>query len=68
VVVSPRTVSSHSPNSSALLTVALRPDHRDRLGRWIMTSSQTGAARAVGEVVHLVHDHEAEAQEVRLPA
>ena len=39
--VSPRTVSSHAPNSSALETVALSETTCTSLGRWMMTSSQT---------------------------
>ncbi len=41
VVVSPRTVASHSPNSSALDTVALRLTTATDSGRWMMTSSHT---------------------------
>ena len=41
VVTSPRTVSSHSPNSSALETVALSDTSATDSGRWMMTSSQT---------------------------
>ena len=41
VVVSPRTVVSHSPNSSALETVALSEITETDSGRWMMTSSQT---------------------------
>ena len=39
--VSPRTVSSQSPNSSAFDTVALRETSRTVGGRWMMTSSHT---------------------------
>ena len=39
--VSPRTVSSQSPNSSALLTVADSETSRTDSGRWMITSSQT---------------------------
>ena len=39
--VSPRTSPSHSPNSSALLTVADSETRRTTSGRWRMTSSQT---------------------------
>ena len=41
VVVSPRTVASHSPNSSALETVADSDTRVTDSGRWMMTSSQT---------------------------
>ena len=41
VVVSPRTVSSHSPNSSALDTVADSDTRDTDSGRWMMTSSHT---------------------------
>jgi hypothetical protein len=41
VEVSPRTVSSHSPNSSALDTVAESATRPTDSGRWMMTSSQT---------------------------
>ena len=41
VVVSPRTVSSHSPNSSALDTVADSDTRVTDSGRWMMTSSHT---------------------------
>ena len=39
--VSPRTVTSQSPNSSALLTVADSETRRTDSGRWMITSSQT---------------------------
>jgi hypothetical protein len=39
--VSPLTACSHSPNSSALLTVADNATTRTDSGRWMMTSSQT---------------------------
>jgi hypothetical protein len=39
--VSPRTVSSQSPNSSALDTVADSDTSFARGGRWMMTSSHT---------------------------
>ncbi len=39
--VSPRTVSSQSPNSSALLTVAESETTRTASSRWMITSSQT---------------------------
>ncbi len=39
--VSPRTSTSHSPNSSALLTVADRPTNRTLSGRFRITSSHT---------------------------
>ena len=41
VTVSPRTVSSHSPNSSALETVADSETSDTDSGRWMITSSQT---------------------------
>ena len=41
VVVSPRTVASHSPNSSALETVALSETTATLSGRWMITSSHT---------------------------
>ena len=41
VVVSPRTSASHSPNSSALETVALSEITDTLSGRWMITSSQT---------------------------
>ena len=41
VVVSPRTVSSHSPNSSAFETVAESETSATDSGRWMMTSSHT---------------------------
>ena len=37
----PRTVTSHSPNSSALLTVADSETRVTDCGRWMITSSQT---------------------------
>ena len=40
-VVWPRTVTSHSPNSSALLTVADSETRVTDCGRWMITSSQT---------------------------
>jgi hypothetical protein len=40
-VVSPRTSPSHSPNSSALLTVADSAASLTDSGRWMMTSSHT---------------------------
>lgn len=39
--VSPRTVSSQSPNSSALETVAESETRVTDSGRWMITSSQT---------------------------
>ena len=60
--VSPRTVSSHSPNSSALDTVADRRDQRHRLGQVDDHLLPDRAAGPVGEVVHLVHHHEAAAR------
>ena len=39
--VSPRTVTSQSANSSALLTVADSETSRTAAGRWMITSSQT---------------------------
>ena len=39
--VSPRTVTSQSPNSSALLTVADSETRVTDGGRWMITSSQT---------------------------
>ena len=39
--VSPRTDTSHSPNSSALLTVADSDTSRTAAGRWMITSSHT---------------------------
>ncbi len=44
--VSPRTVSSQSPNSSALETVADRETRVTDSGRWMMTSSQTAPPRS----------------------
>ena len=41
VAVSPRTVASHSPNSSALETVADRETSATDSGRWMITSSHT---------------------------
>ena len=41
-LVSPRTASSHAPNSSALETVAESDTSRTCRGRWMMTSSHTG--------------------------
>ncbi len=41
VAVSPRTVDSHSPNSSALETVAESEISDTDSGRWMITSSQT---------------------------
>ena len=41
VVVSPRTVASHSPNSSALDTVAESDTSDTDSGRWMITSSHT---------------------------
>ena len=41
VAVSPRTVASHSPNSSALDTVADRETSATDSGRWMITSSHT---------------------------
>ncbi len=41
-VVSPRTISSQSPNSSALDTVADRDTSCTSSGRWMITSSHTG--------------------------
>ena len=41
VTVSPRTVASHSPNSSALDTVADSDTSATDSGRWMITSSQT---------------------------
>ena len=41
VVVSPRTVASHSPNSSALETVAESETSDTDSGRWMITSSHT---------------------------
>ena len=40
--VSPRTIVSQSPNSSALDTVADRETSCTCAGRWMITSSQTG--------------------------
>ncbi len=40
-VVLPRTVTSQSPNSSALDTVADSETSRTDAGRWMITSSQT---------------------------
>jgi len=37
----PRTVTSHSPNSSALLTVADSETRVTHSGRWMITSSHT---------------------------
>jgi hypothetical protein len=53
--VSPRTVSSQSPNSSALLTVADRDDQHVS-GQVDDDLLPHRAAEPVGEVVHLVHD------------
>ena len=39
--VCPRTVTSQSPNSSALLTVADSETRVTDCGRWMITSSQT---------------------------
>ena len=41
VVVSPRTVCSHSPNSSAFDTVAESETSATDSGRWMITSSHT---------------------------
>ena len=41
IEVSPRTVSSQAPNSSALLTVAESATTVTDSGRWMMTSSHT---------------------------
>ena len=41
VVVSPRTVASHSPNSSAFDTVADSETSDTDSGRWMITSSHT---------------------------
>ena len=41
VVVSPRTVASHAPNSSALDTVADSEITATDSGRWMITSSHT---------------------------
>ena len=59
--VSPRTSPSQAPNSSALLTVA---DSDTTWTSWRQVDDDLlphRAAEPVGEVVHLVHDDEAEA-------
>ena len=67
VVVSPRTVASHSPNSSALETVAERDTSGHRLREVDDDLLPHRPAHPVGEVVHLVHDHEAEAEQRARP-
>ena len=66
--VSPRTVTSHSPNSSALDTVAdsdASVTARRQMDDHLLPHR---AAEPVGEVVHLVHHHVAEAVSVAEPA
>ena len=60
--VSPRTVTSQSANSSALLTVADSDTRTTSSGQVDDHLFPDAAAGPVGEVVHLVHDH------VRQPA
>ena len=63
VVVSPRTVSSHSPNSSALDTVADSDTSGHRLGEVDDDLLPHRATHPVREVVDLVHDDEAQTRE-----
>ena len=66
--VSPRTVSSQSPNSSALQTVADSDTDEDVVRQVDDDLFPHRAAEAVGQVVHLVHDHVAQAARVAEPA
>ena len=65
--VSPRTSPSQSPNSSALLTVADSETTCTSLGQVDDDLLPHRPAEPVGEVVHLVHDHEPEAAQGRRP-
>ena len=67
-LVSPRTVTSQSPNSSALLTVADSDTSRTDAGQVDDHLFPDRAAEPVGEVVHLVHDDVAEAASAGEPA
>ena len=62
--VSPRTIDSHSPNSSALDTVADSETTVTDAGRWMITSSHT-TPESVGKIVNLVHDDVTEPRERR---
>ena len=63
--VSPRTVTSHSANSSALLTVADNEIKPHRLGQVNDHLFPDTAAKTVGEVVHFVHHDEAKTRQRR---
>ena len=63
--VGPRTVVIHSASSSALDTVADRHTSRTLGARWMMTSSHTGPAVGVLEVVDLVEHHVAQVAQRR---
>ncbi len=63
--VSPRTACSQSPNSSAFDTVARERHESHRLGEVDDDLLPHRPAEAVGEVVHLVHDHVRESVEQR---